>query len=72
MQTKVIEVSVSGAVGVGKTDVCRVIRQALVDAYGPHAQVASYELAVETASVNKFAAPDVAGTVFVIREQVDR
>lgn len=47
MKTKLIEVQVHGFTGDGKTNVCKVIRDALIQAYGPHTQVASRDLALE-------------------------
>lgn len=48
---KVIEIEVAGAVGSGKSEVLQVIKNALVAHYGPHTQVASYDLSSEPGDV---------------------
>ena len=52
MKTKVIEIQVHGFTGDGKSNVCRVIKDALIKAYGPHTQVASRLLSEEPDSDN--------------------
>ena len=52
MKTKLIEIQVRGFTGDGKTNVCAVIRDALVAAYGPHTQVASRHLSQERGALN--------------------
>ena len=53
MKNRLIEVQVHGFTGDGKTHVCHVIRQALIDAYGPLTQVASRICTEEPTSENK-------------------
>ncbi len=66
MKTKLIEIQVRGFTGDGKTNVCAVIRDALIAAYGIHTQVASRDLSLEAGS--KYTNKPTADTVFVIRE----
>ncbi len=66
MKTKLIEIQVHGFTGDGKTNVCAVIRDALIAAYGPHTQVASRDLSLERGSENDNKPKQDA--VFVIRE----
>lgn len=42
-----IEIQVHGQTGTGKTHVLKVIKDALIKAYGPHTQVSSYDLSIE-------------------------
>lgn len=66
MKTKLIEIQVRGFTGDGKTNVCAIIRSALIDAYGPHTQVASRDLSLESGMENDN--KPTSDTVFVIRE----
>lgn len=66
MKTKLIEIQVHGFTGDGKTNVCAVIRDALIAAYGPHTQVASRNLSLERGSENNN--KPTKDAVFVIRE----
>ena len=52
MKTALIEIQVHGFTGDGKTNVCAVIRDALIAAYGPHTQVASRDLSLEKGHEN--------------------
>lgn len=65
-----IKIDVSGPTGVGKTHVMNVIKRALEDEYGMHAQVASFDLAQELAGrkVEDLTPPRVAEVVFVLTE----
>lgn len=66
MKTKLIEIQVHGFTSDGKTNVCSVIRDALIAAYGPHTQVASVVLSQESERLDENR-PSF-GTIFVIDE----
>ena len=66
MKTKLIEIQVHGFTGDGKTNVCAIIRDALIAAYGPHTQVASRSLSLEKGAENDN--KPTSDSVFVIRE----
>lgn len=71
-QTKVIEITISGPTGVGKSHLAARIEQMIKQDYGIHAMVTSYELSHEragaSADTEKWAKPDIRKTVFVIKE----
>lgn len=66
MKTKLIEIQVHGFTSDGKTNVCKVIKDALIAAYGPHTQVASRNLSLEAGS--EYDNKPTKDAVFVIRE----
>lgn len=76
MKTNLIEISVTGCTGSGKSEVCQVIKNALIAYYGSHTQVASRSLSEENNAVGDVlkAAKDTGqsakrpNTVFVIEE----
>ena len=67
MKTKLIEIQVHGFTGDGKSDVCKVVKDALIAAYGTHTQVASYDMTVEENGGYSDNKPSK-DTVFVIHE----
>jgi ABC-type phosphate/phosphonate transport system ATPase subunit len=67
--TQVIEIVVVGPVGSGKSHVLELIDKALRESYGPHAQVVSRELSEERALNSPSAKPDLARTIFNLRER---
>ncbi|WP_145572806.1 hypothetical protein [Yersinia mollaretii] len=68
MTVKVIEISVSGPTSSGKSHVMNIIEKALIAEYGPHTQVASYDLSLERNSTNDWHKPSAKNTVFVLSE----
>ena len=71
MQTKVIEISVEGDVGTGKSHVLASIEQGLKAAYGQSVQVVSRDLFEERGLVGsdeEMTRPNLNNTVFVLRE----
>lgn len=69
--TQVIEIVVIGPVGSGKSHVLELIDRALHSEYGQHVQVTSHELSQERFMGSPGAKPNVAETVFNLREQGD-
>jgi hypothetical protein len=53
MKTKIIEIQVHGFTGDGKTHVCHVIKNALLNAYGHDTQIASRVITQEANPLNK-------------------
>lgn len=65
---KVIEIEVKGCTGSGKSHVLDLIERALKAEYGPHTQVASYDLSVERGLTSEHQPPKAKDTVFVLTE----
>ena len=77
---QILEIEIRGPVGSGKTEVMKVISDALVTYYGPHTQVASYDLSLEERSSSEGVIADAKctgqrcrqeDTVFILRETPD-
>lgn len=71
MQTKVLEITVEGEVGTGKSHVLATIEQGLKAAYGQSVQVVSCDLFEERGLVGsdeEMSRPNLKDTVFVLRE----
>lgn len=67
--TQVIEIVVIGPVGSGKSQVLELIDRALRSEYGQHVQVSSHELSQERFMGSPGNKPNVAKTIFNLREQ---
>ena len=65
-----IEITVKGPTGCGKSGVMDTIIEALKVQYGPHVQIASYDMSVERNHVGEsLHQPNPAKVVFVVREE---
>lgn len=65
-----IEIIVKGPTGCGKSGVMDTIIEAIKVQYGPHVQIASYDMSVERNLVGEsLNQPDPAKVVFVVREE---
>ncbi|WP_296257781.1 MULTISPECIES: hypothetical protein [unclassified Pseudomonas] len=70
--TQVIEIVVIGATGSGKSHVLELIDRALHSEYGQHVQVTSHELSLERFMGSPGSKPNVADTIFNLREKGSR